>query len=274
MPSRSSTQNFTKWTLRACSSRTCWRPSSGVAAPYGMPRRASPGGPAIDVAAIPFPTVRNCRGVRDVTSSRSAIRQVLIGLEAHAHRRRRSVVGVALQLIDQVVARVVRLGVAAVLLVDQPDVVVAVDERRNHGLAGQITRVAPAGGCRSPLLPTQVKESPSTRNAELSMTGVVSPTIRRAPFEPQRGAARLRRQQRGSDGRDAGMERILSARSSSSPACGGDRRIALRPSALIYGRTCARRSRSSNFRPTVASGTARRPWRTTPRRAMPSGLPA
>src|SRR5262249_31551309 len=43
------------------------------------------------------------------------------------------------------------------------------------------TRVALAGGCRSPFLPTQVKESPSMRNAELSMTGLLSPMIRRAP---------------------------------------------------------------------------------------------
>src|SRR5438105_2351809 len=43
------------------------------------------------------------------------------------------------------------------------------------------TRVAFAGGCRSPFLPTQVKESPSTRKAELSMVGLLSPAIRRAP---------------------------------------------------------------------------------------------
>src|SRR5262252_5392230 len=43
------------------------------------------------------------------------------------------------------------------------------------------TRVAFAGGCRSPFLPTQVKEFPSTRNAEFSITGLLSPAIRRAP---------------------------------------------------------------------------------------------
>src|SRR4029450_12021591 len=43
------------------------------------------------------------------------------------------------------------------------------------------TRVAFAGGCRSPLRPTQAKESPSIRTAELSIVGLLSPTISRAP---------------------------------------------------------------------------------------------
>src|SRR6185369_11829610 len=43
------------------------------------------------------------------------------------------------------------------------------------------TRRAFAGGCLSPFLPTHVNESPSTRNAEFSIGGVLSPMIRRAP---------------------------------------------------------------------------------------------
>src|SRR5215510_8820144 len=43
------------------------------------------------------------------------------------------------------------------------------------------TRVAPAGGWRSPFFPTHVKVSPSTRNAELSIGALPSPTMRRAP---------------------------------------------------------------------------------------------
>src|SRR4026208_2322060 len=43
------------------------------------------------------------------------------------------------------------------------------------------TRVAPAGGWRSPFLPTHGKLSPSTRNAEFSIGALPSPTIRRAP---------------------------------------------------------------------------------------------
>src|SRR5580765_2520165 len=43
------------------------------------------------------------------------------------------------------------------------------------------TRTAPCGGWRSPFLPTQVKLSPSTRNAALSMGALPSPTISRAP---------------------------------------------------------------------------------------------
>src|SRR6266850_8263009 len=49
------------------------------------------------------------------------------------------------------------------------------------------TRAALAGGCRSPFLPTQVIESPSTRIAELSITGLLSPTIRRAPSNQMAG---------------------------------------------------------------------------------------
>src|SRR5689334_23122199 len=49
------------------------------------------------------------------------------------------------------------------------------------------TRVAPADGWRSPLRPTHVNESPSTRNAELSMTGVRSPTMSRAPSNHRAG---------------------------------------------------------------------------------------
>ena len=86
---------------------------------------------------MPLPTVRNLRRVRDDLVAQR-VGQLRIGLEAHAHRRRRAVVGVALQLVDQIVARVVRLGVAAVLLVDQPDVVVAVDQRGHDGLARQV----------------------------------------------------------------------------------------------------------------------------------------
>ena len=46
-----------------------------------------------------------------------------------------SVVGVPLQLVDQILAGVVRLGVAAVANVDQPDVVVTVDQAGHHRLA-------------------------------------------------------------------------------------------------------------------------------------------
>src|SRR5262249_1195605 len=47
--------------------------------------------------------------------------QLLIGLEAHAHRSCGAVISVALKLVDQILARVVGLLVAAVLLVDEPD---------------------------------------------------------------------------------------------------------------------------------------------------------
>src|ERR1700676_3764856 len=43
------------------------------------------------------------------------------------------------------------------------------------------TRTAPSGGWCSPFLPTHVKLSPSTRNAELSIGALPSPTISRAP---------------------------------------------------------------------------------------------
>src|SRR4029434_10817663 len=49
------------------------------------------------------------------------------------------------------------------------------------------TRVAFAGGCRSPFRPTQVKDSPSSRNAELSIVGLLSPTISRAPSNQAAG---------------------------------------------------------------------------------------
>ena len=86
---------------------------------------------------MPFSNGQEFRRIRNDLVAK-LVSELLIGFEAHAHRRGRSVIGVALKLIDQIVARVVRLRVAAVLLIDQADVVVAVDQCRNHGLARQI----------------------------------------------------------------------------------------------------------------------------------------
>src|SRR5213594_2024832 len=66
------------------------------------------------------------------------IRQLLVGLEAHAHRCRSSVIGVALKLINQIFASVVCLFVRAVPFVDQSNVVVAVDLVCHHAFARQI----------------------------------------------------------------------------------------------------------------------------------------
>src|SRR5262249_43781403 len=65
------------------------------------------------------------RGTRDDLVAK-LVGQFLIRLEAHAQGRGRSVISVALQLVDQIFASVVGLVVGAVLLVDQPDVIVAV----------------------------------------------------------------------------------------------------------------------------------------------------
>ena len=135
---------------------------------------------------MPFPTVRNFAAF-GMTSSRSLYASSWIGLEAHAHRRGRTVVGVALKLVDQIFARVVRLRVAAVFLIDQPDMVMAIDQCGHHGLARQIH--TSGVGRRLPLsfFPTHTKESPSTRNAELSTVGLLSPMIRRAPSNHSAG---------------------------------------------------------------------------------------
>ena len=85
----------------------------------------------------PLPHGEEARGIRDHLVTQ-LVRQFLIGLEPHAQRGRDAVVRVPLQLVDEVVAPVVRLAVAPVLFVDQPDVVVTVDERGHHGLAGEI----------------------------------------------------------------------------------------------------------------------------------------
>ena len=129
----------------------------------------------------PFPDGEKARRIRDHLVAQP-IGELLIGLEPHAQRRGDAVVRVALELVDEVLARVVRLAVAAVALVDQPDVVVAVDERRDDRLAGQVDAGArPAAAAARPCLPTQVKVSPSTRNAEFSIGALPSPTMSRAP---------------------------------------------------------------------------------------------
>ena len=84
-----------------------------------------------------FPDGEEARGIRDHLVT-ELVRQFLIGLEPHAQCGRDPVVRVPLQLVDEVFAPVVRLAVAPVLFVDQPDMVVAVDERGHDRLAGEI----------------------------------------------------------------------------------------------------------------------------------------
>ena len=62
-----------------------------------------------------------------------------IALGSHAHERRDAVVGESIEMIDQVLARVVldpEAGAAAV-----PEVSVGVDDRRHHRLARRDSRV-------------------------------------------------------------------------------------------------------------------------------------
>ena len=108
------------------------------------------GGCAVGNAEAGFARRTRHRGRRDTLSNRQEfrriwddlvtelVRQLLIGLQTHAHRRRRSVIGIALKLVDQIFTSIVRLLVGAVLLVDQTDVVVSVDQGRHHRLARQI----------------------------------------------------------------------------------------------------------------------------------------
>ena len=59
-------------------------------------------------------------------------------VEAHAHRRRDAVIRVALQVVDDRRAREVLLARRARLLVRVSQVIVGIDDRGHHGLAGQV----------------------------------------------------------------------------------------------------------------------------------------
>ena len=61
-----------------------------------------------------------------------------IGLESHAQSGAHAVVRAPLELIDEVLTRIVRLAVAAIPDVDQSVMVVTVDQGRHHRLAGQV----------------------------------------------------------------------------------------------------------------------------------------
>ena len=84
-----------------------------------------------------FPYREEARRIRDHLVAK-LVRQLLVRLEAHAQRGRDAVVRVALQHVNEDLASIVRFAVAAVLLVDEADVVVAVDERRHHRLPREI----------------------------------------------------------------------------------------------------------------------------------------
>ena len=137
----------------------------------------------------PLPHGQEAGGIRDHLVTQ-LVRQFLIGLEPHAQCGRDAVVGVPLQLVDEVFAPVVRLAVAPVLFVDEPDMVVTVDERRHHAscLTGP-REWRPAAADAGPACPTQANASPSTRNAAFSIGALPSPTMSRAPSNQMARAA-------------------------------------------------------------------------------------
>ena len=104
----------------------------------------------------PFPYCQKTRRIRNQLVAQ-AIRELRIGLEPHAQRSRHAVVRVPLELVDEILARVVRLPVAAIPHVDEPDVVVAVDQRRDERLAGHIDPDSALRRlcARSPVRPTR-----------------------------------------------------------------------------------------------------------------------
>src|SRR5207247_10441359 len=105
------------------------------------------GGCAVRNTETGFARRTRNRGRRDTLSNRQEfrriwddlvtelVRQLLIGLQTHAHRRRRSVIGIALKLVDQIVTSIVRLLVCAALLVEQTAVVVSRAPGGHHSRA-------------------------------------------------------------------------------------------------------------------------------------------
>ena len=102
-------------------------------------------GPAIGVAAIPRPDVRK-RAALGITSLSQPTREFLVILEAQAHQSRHAVVRGPRPMVDEILARIVVFVVGAVLYVREPDVVVNVDQGRDHSLARQVDLDDAVGG--------------------------------------------------------------------------------------------------------------------------------
>ncbi len=125
---------------------------------------------------------RRCRmrAAFGIVSSRSLIREVA---EVGAGRDHRgdAVIGVALQVVDVILAREVLLRHLAGDHVEEARMAVRVDDARDDGLAGEIdARARPPAPSPAPLRPTCVMRLPSTTKAESSIGAPPSPVIRRA----------------------------------------------------------------------------------------------
>ncbi len=112
--------------------------------------------------------------------------------EAEAHGGRHSVVRVALQVLDQVLPRVVLLAAGPVLHVREADVLVCVDEGRNHRLSRQVHAHGPRRGLPLPLLAHPGEPAPLDQEGRaLDRASVTYDEPR--PFEPHRASRSLRR---------------------------------------------------------------------------------
>ena len=135
-PPRSSTQILTKSARVAAISSTTARASSGVDTPNAVGRMVAAPGPRVGPRDAPE------RGVQPGPAQRARfllgpdLERKLAGVGPHRDDGADAVVGVPLEVVDQVLARVVRVVVAESLL--EPDVPVQVDERRHDRLAAQV----------------------------------------------------------------------------------------------------------------------------------------
>ena len=174
------------------SRRTAARASSTVVTGYGTSVRDG------------WPLAPGARP-RDARTRRAKQRRAGIDLVAHAQRhvapvgpaavqigtihqiadadhRAEAVVGQALQMVDQILAREILLRHRAVPIVLIADVAVEVDLGRHHGLAGQVDARCAGRKLQSARDGRRAVNCVfSTRNAEFSIGALPSPVIRRAP---------------------------------------------------------------------------------------------
>jgi hypothetical protein len=148
---------------------------SRVVTTYGTPLRAGSNGP--ESRDPPCETVRNRPG-NDFFPQ--LIRQ-LSHAPAQADCRGKPVVGVTIQMVEEIFAVEVLLRHAGRPVASESPGGVDIDHRRDDGFACQEIRVAPAGSRIEPFLPIFVNRRSSTRNAEVSIGPLPSPAISRAP---------------------------------------------------------------------------------------------
>ncbi len=112
-------------------------------------------------------------------------RKWLVELEAEAHRGGPAVIRDPFEMLHEVVARVVLGPVRPRLHVREPDVLVRVDERRDHGLAGEIHLLCPARWLRLTLSPNPRKGLPFDEESGVLDECAAVPHDQSGAFEPR-----------------------------------------------------------------------------------------